>query len=1327
MGQLASLAYTIPLIDEQRITEVSTAGHDMGCHEHSGSRYGNTFTDDFLNIEYLDFWNSTAAMDTHNGRILLSGAGGAGGSPTGHVSLAAFNTAMGTMFINTMANFNTHPIGALQGNFYAGIGISSMTTTSGSVQNTEGPGQGNTGGAILGEGHHQRSRLLTDIRPNSAFKMTFASAQSGVGFMVVDKFRGGGVTLKGYSGPQGTGNLITTATAPNSNYQRNNMVFMGVTDGGVNSIRSVVWNIPNNGGDVVGIDDIRFGATGIMNNMSSVQSVVLHDTWDAVGAARLTWYEYTPPGTDIVYNLTADGEHWITVENHTNVVFDHIGSQLMWNATMTTEDEEITPYIDKIIIEYDLVSDPEPNGPSSMEWQGTSTPTLEWNFTDPDPGDHQTEYLVEIFVDEHITDPVYNTSWKNSTTPEHTLEEEFDDGTYFWRVRTKDEYRAHCNYSILKKIMIDVTKPVGNITIEGNALSVNEQLVDVALNASDNGSGVADMQIISDSGNPGAWEQFKTEKRIALSPTDGLKIIGIRFRDNASIVSEIFNDSVYLDLNGPGEIYVNSSTHPDPLSYYNGTEPVFYWEAPFEISGIKGYSYLVDSSLLSTPAKVLYTPNNELTGTFPGEFSGLADGTWYFHIIACDIYGQWGATSHFQFNIDATFPMITDLTPDDTIWHNGTVIRTSAVFKDIDSYGLDVESIMYSTKLDGGSFSDWTRENLETEVMETGIEDNPTKMRAWVDMGIAEGRNNGIRWKISDLAQNGPVMAERSIRVDRTPVTFVYHSPEDDEMFQEPEVTCGVTISDSGASGVDGKTVQYSISRWGDAEEHFDNWTNANNNMLKDPLDVFLEISFGPGKNNYIKWRAMDAVGNGYAVSEPFRIWINSPPIPVITTPLEGHVYKIGEDIHLNATGSTDNEEDELRYTWLLKNKTSKSTVLITTGIQAIANLEKGGDYLVYLHVDDGNGFNESTKVDIFVYEGKGEITPEGEIIPPEKEGEKEDDSSNALLLIVGLAVLLIVIVLVIGFIFVKRRKKEEPAPAPSQYGTRPRPYGQGYMGLGPGGYGPMGRPGTQSRYGGYGTQYPGTSPQYGPGAASPFLALPPGPILPGQQQYPAASAQPSVLAQPPVQTLPGPQGVTGQDMTYSLPTFSTDEGLQNINRLALPPGPSDESLAAYTPASSQQGPLELYNTTDFLARIMEMDLGSDTVPLPVEGSPMVPAEGPLSTPPPAPPLVPPDVPQGIPPSEPEAPVPPVPEAPGELTPPAGPAIDPMPPAPGSPSEPMAPPPTPPVPVPEEMGAKTQNVQVQCHSCGMEYEVTDNTRPIIIECPVCHVKGYLSE
>jgi len=156
-------------------------------------------------------------------------------------------------------------------------------------------------------------------------------------------------------------------------------------------------------------------------NITYVQSNLVHHTDKMVGAARMRWYESKPPGTDIIYKMTADGKNWVTMENNTHHIFEHPGSPLRWNATIKTDDKAISPYLDKIVIEYDLVSDPVPKLPEEEKWQGTQTPKLEWNFTDPDKFDHQTDYLLEIYDTRSMDNLVYSTPWINSTTSEHTV------------------------------------------------------------------------------------------------------------------------------------------------------------------------------------------------------------------------------------------------------------------------------------------------------------------------------------------------------------------------------------------------------------------------------------------------------------------------------------------------------------------------------------------------------------------------------------------------------------------------------------------------------------------------------------------------------------------------------------------------------------------------------------------------------------------------------------------------------------------------------------------------------------------------------------------
>ena len=1103
---------------------------------------------------------------------------------------------------------------------------------------------------------------------------------------------------------------------------------------------------------------LRFTVSGVAGSENAdlgfLQSIPLYTERFTIGAARMTWFEHKPQGTDIVYNMTVDGKNWVNMENNTNYVFKNRGSRLMWNATLTTIDNEITPYIDRLIIEYDLVSDPEPYAPSSGLWQGNSTPTLKWNFTDPDKGDHQSDFIVEIYEDQEMNDLVYNSSWINSTSEKHTVSEELDDGVYFWRVKTKDVYHAWSNFSALKKIMIDITQPLGNITIEEGALTVNEQLVNLKINASDNGSGIADMQIINDEGDEGPWEEYKTEKGIAMTPTDGLKKIEVRFMDHAGIISEKFNDTIYLDLKGPGDVLITSPTHPDPSMYYNSTLPVFEWEPPDEIAGIKGYSYMLDSSPLTQPTKVLYTPNKDLTGTFAGEFSGLDQGTWYFHITSSDIYDQWGNTTHFRFNIDSALPIINELSPDDGNWFKETTIQTSVVFEDVKGFGLDMDSIQYAYRKSGeNKFSQWMSEGMEFEVFEIGTDDNPGKVRAWVDIELSEGSENAVRWRITDLAGNGPVQSEMLVlKVDLTPVVFFAPVPEEDFISNDNYVSCGISISDIGGSGVDGKTVEYSISKWGGGDQRFFiNWTALNSNMVKETMDVFLDIEFEPGRNNYIKWRARDAVENPYTSSDAYRIWVNSPPAPVIDRPYEDEIFEESAVIRLNASGSKDNEGDELDYSWVIKGKVSKKTFFKGSGMEVESALENEGKYIVYLYVDDGHGFNESLKVNIKVVpkipgnvgpdDPEDAVDSDGDKLPDwweiergldpndpndatpelieEFENEHEESTKEAttgkdllsrywwLLVIIGSLVL----IMIIGIIVIarrKRKKKKMEVPVP-QYPTE-RPYAAGGRDFHHPRY-----PAAPNSFQSQG-QYPmaarsgwnagGIHPS-APGAISPaangFL---PGPLqqrlaLPIQTQ-PSNVQSPILPAGAPSWGQQGPtlppynQVARPQQAlpSYTLPPMNTEQGMQDLNRMALPPAPDQETGHLFTGQGESPQPA---------AQTFTPSTGTAFVPpgpSPIEVAPPPGLEPPLSGP---------DLFA-------------IPEPPASTV-TATPSLDEL----FNTALPPLPPTEPPSPPPEAAETAVQAQSVQCHSCGAMNQVATNERPTVITCPVCSAQGYLAE
>jgi hypothetical protein len=171
--------------------------------------------------------------------------------------------------LNTSINFDTHPTGALQADFYSGLGATlGGTGDFTSVQNGAGPGQGNTSAPPLsgGEGLHAISNFVGGNIPGGTFTVSFSSAVLGVGLFTVDLFNPGGVfnnaTIEIFDGPDGTGTSLGTFNAVGYNFQPNNLYFMGAISTS-NDIRSLVFTSTGGGGDVIGLDNVEFATTGI--------------------------------------------------------------------------------------------------------------------------------------------------------------------------------------------------------------------------------------------------------------------------------------------------------------------------------------------------------------------------------------------------------------------------------------------------------------------------------------------------------------------------------------------------------------------------------------------------------------------------------------------------------------------------------------------------------------------------------------------------------------------------------------------------------------------------------------------------------------------------------------------------------------------------------------------------------------------------------------------------------------------------------------------------------------------------------------------------------
>ncbi|MDQ3956789.1 MAG: DNRLRE domain-containing protein, partial [Actinomycetota bacterium] len=124
----------------------------------------------------------------------------------------------------------------------------------------------------------------------------------------------------------------------------------------------------------------------------------------------------------------------------------------------------------------------------------------------------------------------------------------------------------------------------------------------------------------------------------------------IRSRNGSSQWGEPATVKVRIDVTGPTQPAVTSSTHPDQTLFYPSNDPQVSWSASDSESGIDGYSYALDQNSGTDP---------DLTseGTATSKvYQDLDEGTHWFHVRARNGAKSWGPTAHFRINVDALGP-----------------------------------------------------------------------------------------------------------------------------------------------------------------------------------------------------------------------------------------------------------------------------------------------------------------------------------------------------------------------------------------------------------------------------------------------------------------------------------------------------------------------------------------------------------------------------------------------------------------------------------------------------------------------------------------------
>lgn len=276
----------------------------------------------------------------------------------------------------------------------------------------------------------------------------------------------------------------------------------------------------------------------------------------------------------------------------------------------------------------------------------------------------------------------------------------------------------------------------------------------------------------------------------------------------------------------------------------------------------------------------------------------------YFHIIA-RVDGLTNQTLiRIPFIVDNDPPFFIRPFPYEEVWITHHEQEIGIGIQD-EGFGPDMDSIFFRIfSEDESPISEWTQPFNHFPVNDT--------IFASTTINLSEGTYK-IRWKARDLGDNEENVSRfYFLRIDLNSVRFEKIEPSGwmiDTTFE-----CIISISDSGGSGVNASSLEYSNSS--DGVHGLGRWTRIQDYEDDTIIQVILELTYKEGITNVLVLQASDIAGNSM-MSRVFRFYVDTSPCVFFDFKPNRTIPSFGGDVTCEITIGDDIsgvDEASIRY-----------------------------------------------------------------------------------------------------------------------------------------------------------------------------------------------------------------------------------------------------------------------------------------------------------------------------------------------------------------------------------------------------------------------------